>query len=88
VLAAAIQSRYYLLFLQQYFALKAITRPAVQEGSALSVIALEKDGTETVMKNTGKVSPVVATLFVVVGLATSRPVSEQQKTQHGHPHAR
>jgi hypothetical protein len=68
--------------------LKAITRPAVQEGSALSVIALEKDGKETVIKNAGKVSLVVATLFVVVELAASRPVSAQQKTQHRHAHAR
>jgi hypothetical protein len=31
------------------------------------------------MKHAGKVSLVVATLFVVVGLAASRPVSAQQK---------
>jgi hypothetical protein len=38
------------------------------------------------MKNAGKVSPVVATLFVVAGLAASRPVPAKQKTQHRHPH--
>jgi hypothetical protein len=68
-----------LVFCQLHFALIVISRPAVQKGAVLSVVPLEYERKETVLKHAGKVSLVVATLFVVVGLAASCPVSAQQK---------